>query len=136
MKTNLIVGCDIDRIDTWIRFRKDMCAQCRATCCTMPTEVGVSDLVRLGAIDAFEADGDAKQIARRLQKAGVVDHFNHRHAIFTLARRANGDCLYLDSQSRRCTVYDKRPDTCRNHPQRGPRPGFCAFQGKKPPAHP
>ncbi|MCK5516299.1 MAG: YkgJ family cysteine cluster protein, partial [Desulfobulbaceae bacterium] len=37
------------------------------------------------------------------------------------------DCLYLDQKTRRCTIYTKRPDTCRNHPQIGPRPGYCAF---------
>jgi Fe-S-cluster containining protein len=25
-------------------------------------------------------------------------------------------------------VYERRPDTCRNHPQVGPRPGYCAFR--------
>jgi len=52
--------------------------------------------------------------------------------IFTLTRMANGDCLYLDRQTRLCTVYAKRPDTCRNHPRIGPRPGYCAYQQKSP----
>ena len=29
------------------------------------------------------------------------------------------------AKTRRCTVYDKRPNTCRKHPQVGPRPGYC-----------
>ncbi|MDP4732351.1 MAG: YkgJ family cysteine cluster protein, partial [Limnohabitans sp.] len=28
------------------------------------------------------------------------------------------------------TVYDKRPNTCRLHPQVGPKPGFCPFGNK------
>lgn len=130
MKTRIIHGCDIDRLDTWVRFRTGMCDSCHATCCTMPVEVRVGDLVRLGVIDAFEADEEPKQLAKRLQKARIIEHFNHRHAIFTLARRSNGDCLYLDAQTRRCTVYENRPDTCRAHPKVGPRPGFCAFRAK------
>ena len=45
-----------------------------------------------------------------------------------LARRASGDCQFLDAQTRRCTVYDQRPDTCRLHPQKkSPKPGWCPY---------
>jgi len=27
-------------------------------------------------------------------------------------------------------VYDKRPNTCRKHPQVGPRPNFCPYGAK------
>lgn len=92
----------------------------------MPVEVKLPDLVRLGLVDPFEAEHtEPKQIAKRLAKAGAIDHFNFRHSIFTLARRANGDCGFLNSQTRRCTVYEQRPNTCRLHPQVGPRPGYC-----------
>ena len=47
-----------------------------------------------------------------------------------LTRMSNDDCLYLDRKSRLCTIYDKRPDTCRNHPKIGPRPGYCAYKPK------
>ena len=80
------------------------------------------DLERIGDL--------AKNIAKRLSKAGIVEHFNHKHGIFTLTRLANGDCLYLDRKTRLCTVYAKRPDTCRNHPRIGPRPGYCAYRSK------
>ena len=119
---------DVDRLDTWTRYRSGLCNDCAANCCTMPVEVRLADLVRLEVVDAFEAEHEApKQIARRLAKAGLVGHFNFRNSIFTLARRASGDCLFLDATSRRCTVYERRPDTCRKHPQVGPRPGYCAY---------
>lgn len=119
---------DVDRCETWTRYRAGLCDGCQAHCCTMPVEVRLPDLVRLGLVDPFEAEHEApKQIARRLEKAGRVDHFNFKHGIFMLARRANGDCLYLDAATRRCTVYEKRPDTCRKHPQVGPRPGHCPY---------
>ncbi|HET8870625.1 MAG TPA: YkgJ family cysteine cluster protein, partial [Aquabacterium sp.] len=69
-------------------------------------------------------------IAKRLTKAGIVARFNNKYELFTLARRASGDCLYLDANTRRCTIYEKRPHTCRNHPKVGPRPGYCAFRAK------
>ncbi len=124
-----IVQVDIDQTDTWTRYRRGLCEGCAANCCTMPVEVRLTDLVRLGLVDAFEAEHEApKQIARRLERAGFIDHFSFRYSVFTLARRSSGDCRFLDAESRRCTVYEQRPDTCRRHPQAGPRPGYCAFE--------
>lgn len=128
-KPILLHHADLDRTGTWLKYRDGMCDSCMATCCTMPVEVKLADLVRMGVVDAFEAEGEPpKQIAKRLMKARIVQHFNFKHSIYTLTRRANGDCLYLDAQSRRCTIYAKRPNTCRNHPRIGPRPGFCAYR--------
>lgn len=123
-------GADIARTDTWHRYRKGLCDSCMAGCCQLPVEVRVADLVRLGAIDAFDRDEPAKIIGKRLLKAGVIQHVNQRDGIFTLTQHSSGDCLYLDRVSRRCTVYDKRPDTCRQHPVVGPRPGFCAYRAQ------
>ena len=119
---------DVDRPDTWSRYRAGLCETCAANCCTMPLEVQLSDLVRLELVDPFEAEHDEpKQIAKRLTKAGLIEHFNFKKSIFTLSRRANGDCQNLDAKTRRCTVYEKRPNTCRLHPQVGPRPGYCPY---------
>lgn len=122
---------DIDRLDTWTRYRAGLCEGCFAHCCTMPVEVRLPDLVRLQLVDAFEAEHEApKQIAKRLLKAGLIDHFNFKNSVFTLARRASGDCQFLDAQIRRCTVYELRPNTCRKHPQVSPRPGHCPYGPK------
>ncbi len=119
---------DVDRVETWSRYRKGLCDSCVANCCTMPVEVRMPDLVRLGLVDPFEAEHEQpKQIARRLMKAAQIDHFNHKNNLFTLARRADGDCCFLDAKTRRCQVYELRPDTCRKHPQVGPRPGHCPY---------
>ena len=121
----------MENLDTWARYRASMCIDCMANCCTMPVEVRLPDLVRMGEVDPFEAEHEApKQIARRLQKAGVIGHFNFKHEVYTLAQRASGDCRYLHAETRRCTIYDVRPNTCRNHPKVGPRPGFCAYRNK------
>jgi len=97
----------------------------------MPVEVWLKDLVAMGLVDEFEAGEPLKQIAKRLQQARIVAQFNHAHSIFTLARRANGECIFLDATTRLCTIYERRPQTCRNHPTKGPRPGFCAFRPKQ-----
>ncbi len=130
MKNNLIPAADIERLDTWARYNKDMCYSCHSTCCTLPVEVRLSDLIRIGVVDAFEKDEPAKNIAKRLQKDGIVERFNQKTGIFTLTRLSNNDCLYLDRKTRLCTIYDQRPDTCRNHPRVGPRPGYCAYKPK------
>jgi len=122
---------DVDRVETWTRYRNGLCDTCQANCCTMPVEVRLADLVRLGLVDPFEAEHEApKQIAKRLSKSGAIEHFSAKHEIYTLTRRADGDCQYLDAKTRRCTVYDKRPNTCRKHPQVGPRPNHCPY-GRK-----
>ncbi|WP_432721330.1 YkgJ family cysteine cluster protein [Jeongeupia wiesaeckerbachi] len=127
----LIHVSTMENLDTWARYRNGMCLDCKSGCCTMPVEVKLPDLVRMGVVDAFEAEHEqAKQIAKRLQKAGVIQHFNFKQSVFTLAQRASGDCSYLDADSRLCTIYDLRPNTCRNHPKIGPRPGFCAYRNK------
>ena len=127
MKSPLAI-VDVDRPDTWTKYRSGLCDGCAANCCTMPVEVKLPDLVRLGLVDPFEAQHEpAKQIAKRLTKAGLIEHFNFKNSIYTLARRASGDCHYLDAVTRRCTVYEKRPNTCRLHPQVGPRPGHCPY---------
>jgi Fe-S-cluster containining protein len=119
---------NVDNCDTWTRYRNGLCSTCAANCCTMPVEVKLPDLVRLELVDPFEAEHEEpKQIAKRLQKIGVIERFNFKNSIFTLSRRANGDCHNLDAKTRRCTVYEKRPNTCRLHPQVGPRPGYCPY---------
>ncbi|HSH12938.1 MAG TPA: YkgJ family cysteine cluster protein [Desulfurivibrionaceae bacterium] len=119
---------DLTRTATWTRYRQSLCAECQGWCCRLPVEVRVEDLLRMEIIDAFEADEAPKVLAKRLRKSGIIDHFNFKNSLFTLARRANDDCIYLDAQSRRCTIYERRPPTCRNLPNVGPRPGYCAFR--------
>ena len=126
-----IAVVDVDRCETWTRYKNGLCDSCAANCCTMPVEVKMADLVRLGMVDPFEAElDDPKQIAKRLTKAGLIEHFNFKNSIFSLARRASGDCYLLDAKTRRCTVYDKRPTICRLHPQVGPRPNHCPYGNK------
>ena len=120
----------VDDPATWVKYRKGLCRDCVANCCTMPVEATLSDLVRLGVVDPFDIDQPVKNVAKSLKKARIIDHFSSKHEKFTLARRANGDCLYLDFTTRRCTVYANRPTVCREHPRVGPRPNHCAYEPK------
>ena len=118
---------DIERLETWVKYRKGLCDDCMGSCCTMPVEIRLVDWVRLGVVDEFELEEPIKLIAKRLEKQRLIRHFNAKQEVFTLAQRSNGDCLYLDVNTRRCSVYEQRPTTCRQHPQIGPRAGFCAY---------
>ncbi|MDQ5899020.1 MAG: hypothetical protein RLY78_857, partial [Pseudomonadota bacterium] len=119
---------DVERPETWTRWRAGLCDSCQANCCTMPVEVRMADLLRLGLVDPFEVEHEEERlIARRLIKMGVVARYHARFGLFTLPRRASGDCHYLDRHTRRCSVYAERPDTCRKHPQIGPKPGHCPY---------
>ena len=121
---------NIDDLSTWTRYKKNLCNSCRANCCTLPVEVTINDLIRMELVSEFEAQEDPKFIARRLQKQRIIDNYHHKSQIFTLARMANDDCLYLDPKTRRCTIYSQRPKTCRNHPQIGPKPNYCPYLAK------
>ena len=96
----------------------------------MPVEVHASDLLRLGFIDEDEMQGSRKKIAKKLIKDKIISSYREGTDLFMLMARPNGDCLYLDKYSRLCTVYDKRPDVCRQFPSIGPRPEFCPYQKK------
>jgi len=130
MKKRSASHVDVNELSTWTKYRKGLCDTCVANCCTMPVEVSISDLIRMEVLDSFEAEEPIKGIAKILKKQGIVEHFNFKNEIFTLVRFANHDCLYLDSKSRRCTIYTKRPETCRNHPQIGPKPNFCPYKSQ------
>jgi Fe-S-cluster containining protein len=116
---------DIDRPSTWTRWRNGLCEGCHARCCTLPVEASPEDMVRLGFLSEDEARGSMKKVTRALGKQGVVRHYREKSRLFTLAQRPNGDCVFLGAETRKCTVYETRPDVCRRFPDVGPRPGFC-----------
>lgn len=119
---------DIDKMYTWRKYRDGLCDGCMANCCKLTLELKVEDLVKMGIIDEFTAGEPLKKIAKTLKKEGFIRLFNLRTETFTLAQRENSDCILLDPETRKCTIYDNRPDTCLNHPEVGPRPGYCAYE--------
>jgi Fe-S-cluster containining protein len=120
---------DQDRPSTWKSYRSHYCETCNATCCTMPVEVKLDDLFRLGLASPDEAS--AKKIGKRLQAEGIVRSYRAATGLFLLEQKNGRDCVFLGSD-RRCTVYERRPDVCRDFPLKvGPRPGFCPSQPKR-----
>lgn len=122
---------DAQRPSTYRKYFKGLCEDCWAGCCTLPVEATGSDLVRLGFATADEVEWSHQDVARRLIKQKIVETYDRKTKMFVLAQVAGRDCVFLDQLTRRCTVYEKRPDTCRNFPTIGPRPGFCPYKPKK-----
>jgi uncharacterized protein len=117
-------GVKIDLLSTWQKFRPGLCEGCWAGCCTLPVEVTVDDLVRMGLISPDDLAGSLKKVARRLMKQRIVHSFRARSRLFILEQTNSGDCHFL-GPDRRCTIYETRPEVCRRFPEIGPRPGYC-----------
>jgi Fe-S-cluster containining protein len=122
---------DKDRPSTWKKYDASFCTSCRANCCSMPVEVRSSDLLRLEIISVDEIDQSIKKAAKKLKKSGFISSYREGTDLFMLTQRPNGDCYFLHEKTRLCTVYDKRPDTCREFPSvLGTRVGFCPSEKK------
>ncbi|HEY8272823.1 MAG TPA: YkgJ family cysteine cluster protein [Pseudobdellovibrionaceae bacterium] len=122
---------DIDRPSSWKFYRKGMCDNCWGGCCTMPVEVKLSDLIHLQVVTEDEALGSIKKLAKRLMREGIVSSYRQGTELFMLTQKYGRDCYFLNSATRLCTVYERRPGVCREFPNIGPRPGFCPSINKK-----
>lgn len=108
-----------------MRYRAGLCEGCWSGCCTLPVEVSLHDLMRLELVTPEEASIlSPKEISHKLMRSKVIQGFSQKTQIFVLAQKYGRDCLFLDAD-RRCTVYEKRPEVCRQFPKIGPRPGYC-----------
>ena len=83
------------------------CTQCGNCCTGAPGFVWVNQ----------------EEIAALARLVGIddVDEFERRYVRKVGLRRSlvefpNGDCVFFDGQSRKCTVYDARPRQCRTWP--------------------
>ena len=95
------------------------CSKCPAYCCSYDQiELKELDIRRL----AKHLDLDREVFLKRYTKQGdelpVLRH--HKDKLF------GSTCVFLDSKTRRCTVYEARPNVCRTYPDR-PRCGYYDF---------
>jgi Fe-S-cluster containining protein len=95
----------------------------------MPVEVTISDLIRMGILAEFHLDLPEREQIKDALKHPSVERYTKSTDKFTLAQQANASCFYLDKNGR-CSIYEVRPETCRNHPKIGPKPRFCAYYPK------
>ena len=82
------------------------CTQCGNCCTGAPGYVWIDD----ADVEAI-ADYTGKTLGEvRLLDARVVGRR------ISLREHPNGDCVYFDGESRRCTIYPVRPKQCRTWP--------------------
>ena len=106
-----------NRTSTKARRSYYNCAKCPAYCCS------VYDLVQVN-------DGDVERLAKHF-RVGVRTALRRFTKTYRGERilRQKADpvfgkaCKFLDPETRRCTVYESRPDVCRAFPGRA----RCAF---------
>lgn len=127
------MSVDKDKPNSWIKYKSGLCSSCIGTCCTMPVEVKASDFVRLGLANHDEIESSPKKVANRLIKEGIVSQYREKTGLFTITQKSNSDCYFLNS-NRLCSVYEKRPDTCRQFPTEiGRKITFCPYIKKRSP---
>ena len=119
----------LNDLSGWAKYKKGLCDDCIGTCCYMPVELPVKDLIRLNILDEFHSELSLREQIKDALKHPAILRYTPSTEKFTLKQKPDGSCYYLDAQ-KKCTMYEQRPDTCRNHPQIGPRPGFCAYVKK------
>ena len=123
---------NVDRPSTWKKYTSDeLCHTCVANCCTMPVEVSLTDMVRLNLVSEDDVQNmTLRKISKQLMKQKWISSYRDGTGFFMLTQKANRDCVFLDLKSRMCTVYEIRPDVCRQFPKIGPRPTFCPYDKK------
>ncbi len=86
-----------------LRFR---CTQCGDCCTGAPGYVWVTndEIAQLASTIGLDADTFERKYVR---KVGVRK---------SLVEFPNGDCVFFDSEARKCTVYNARPRQCRTWP--------------------
>src|SRR5262245_4802554 len=87
-----------------LRFR---CTQCGNCCTGAPGYVWVNQQ-EIEALAAAIGEADLAAFeAKYVRKVGARK---------SLKEFRNGDCVFFDGQTRRCTVYGQRPRQCRTWP--------------------
>ncbi len=87
-----------------LRFQ---CSQCGDCCTGAPGYVWVNKEEMAGLAAALGIDELEEFKDKYARKIGIR---------LSLKERPNGDCVFFDGQSRKCTVYDARPRQCRTWP--------------------
>ena len=116
----------LNDLKIWTKYKNGLCENCIGTCCYMPVELKIDDLIRLKILDKFHLELSEREQIKDALKHPAILRFTPSSQKYTLKQKPDGSCYFLD-HNKKCTQYDNRPDTCRNHPHIGPKPGFCAY---------
>ncbi|MGE0314899.1 MAG: YkgJ family cysteine cluster protein [Lautropia sp.] len=99
------------------------CSQCPGYCCSYPRiEVKDKDLKRLARHFGIDIEAAERKFTRRYRDDDVDER---------ILRHQKDDvyetiCRFFDTDARRCTIYEARPDVCREYPD-GKTCGYYTF---------
>lgn len=99
------------------------CSKCPGYCCSYPRiEVKDKDLKRLARHFDLDLDAAEKKFTRRYRDDDVDERIL-RHQKDDVYKTI---CRFFDTDARRCTIYEARPDVCREYPD-GKTCGYYTF---------
>ena len=99
------------------------CSKCPGYCCSYPRiEVKDRDLKRLARHFDLSVDVAEKKFTRRYRDDDVDERIlrHQKDEIY------GSICRFFDTDARRCTIYEARPDVCREYPD-GKTCGYYTF---------
>lgn len=88
------------------------CTRCPAYCCSIYERVSVNerDVKRLARYFGVTPEAAKKRFTKLFGEERILRR--KKDPIFGMA------CQFLDPETRRCTIYEARPRTCRDYPGR------------------
>ena len=98
------------------------CQKCPAYCCSYPLiEINKRDIARLAKHFGLTYERAETRFTKfdKGEKSRALRHQKDPHF--------KSVCMFLDTQTRQCTVYDSRPGVCRDYPPDVPRCGYWEF---------
>lgn len=97
------------------------CGKCPGFCCTYPqTPVTAKDLRHIARHLHIDVETARRRFTKNSPNPGERVLKHRRDNAFLTA------CRFLDSDTRRCTIYEARPTACREYPG-APRCGYYDF---------
>jgi Fe-S-cluster containining protein len=95
------------------------CLKCPAYCCSYDRiSVEKADLNRLARHFGVDPETARRRFTKNVEGEQVLRH--QKDKIYGTI------CMFLDTKTRRCTIYDARPGVCHEYPDR-PRCGYYDF---------
>ena len=87
------------------------CSRCPAYCCSYPRiPVEASDIARLARHFGLTPEAAARKFTKKSDEPGEVVLRHQADEVYGTV------CRFLDTETRRCTVYEARPGICRDFP--------------------
>lgn len=95
------------------------CLKCPAYCCSYDRiDINKRDLARLARHFGVDIE-TARQRFTKIKRGDMVLRHQKDHIFPSV-------CMFLDTKTRRCTIYEARPGTCHAYPDQ-PRCGYYDF---------